>query len=41
MKTQRLPHAKGMAPTTGDAQEMSLLAVQANQKRLIAEESSQ
>jgi hypothetical protein len=36
MKMQRLPHAKGIAATTGDAQGTSDRAVQANQKSPIA-----
>jgi hypothetical protein len=36
MKIHRLPHAKGMAATTGDAQEISDRAVQANQNSPIA-----
>lgn len=36
MKTQRLPHAKGMTATTGDAHGMVERAVQANQKRPMA-----
>lgn len=36
MKMERLPQAKGIAEMTGEAQEMSLRAVHANQKRPIA-----
>jgi hypothetical protein len=36
MKMHKLPHAKGMAATTGEAQEISDRAVQANQKSPIA-----
>lgn len=40
MKMLKFPQAKGIAATTGDAHETSLLAVQANQNKLIARKSS-